>query len=95
MTSLPPSPNPAAQQKTLRVLLLGPLRLALKKEDCVVAFPADGSQEAFWHSLLEQFPELRAHRIAVRLARNNQFLQPGERLEPGDEIALIPPVSGG
>lgn len=30
-----------------------------------------------------------------RTAVNRSYAAPGERLAPGDEIALIPPVSGG
>jgi molybdopterin converting factor small subunit len=53
------------------------------------------SVEAFWDRLLQQFPALGPHRAAVRTARNGAFTRNGEILEPGDEIALIPPVSGG
>jgi MoaE-MoaD fusion protein len=84
-----------SRPEMLRVLLLGPLRLALQAEFCYVAFPLDGSQEVFWHSLSEQFPDLESRRRSIRLVRNNQFLLPEEKLKPGDEIALIPPVSGG
>ena len=51
--------------------------------------------EAFWDRLLQEFPALDRHRAAVRTARNGAFTRTGEILEPGDEIALIPPVSGG
>ena len=33
--------------------------------------------------------------VAIRLARNGDFLPANAVLQPGDEIALIPPVSGG
>ena len=32
---------------------------------------------------------------SVRLARNEQFAEPGEVLAAGDVLALIPPVAGG
>lgn len=32
---------------------------------------------------------------ACRLAVNHGFAEDDQRLEPGDELALIPPVSGG
>lgn len=41
---------------------------------------------------------LRAHGIpteACRLAVNHAFVQGEQPLAPGDELALIPPVSGG
>jgi molybdopterin converting factor small subunit len=79
----------------LRVLILGPLRLQLKVDEFHMPFPDDGSQSTFWKSMLELFPELPNSWNSVRLARNSQFLTPEESLKPGDEVALIPPVSGG
>ena len=31
----------------------------------------------------------------IRAARGDRFLESQERLEPGDEVVLIPPVAGG
>ncbi|MGA4644174.1 MoaD/ThiS family protein [Limisphaera sp. 4302-co] len=58
--------------------------------DCA-GVDADG----LWAALLERFPQLAPYRPTVRLARNAQYAAPGTRFEPGDEVALIPPVSGG
>jgi molybdopterin converting factor small subunit len=77
----------------LRVLILGPLRERLGCESAAVAFPADGTQASFWKALAEKFPvALPKH---LRLARDNEFLDAAAPLRPGDELALIPPVSGG
>jgi molybdopterin converting factor subunit 1 len=43
--------------------------------------------------LAEQIPGLRATPGLV--AVNHSYVQPDHRLEDGDEVALIPPVSGG
>jgi molybdopterin converting factor subunit 1 len=51
--------------------------------------------DAVWAVLLERFPELSVHRSQVRLARNWEYTAPGTLYHPGDEIALVPPVSGG
>jgi len=55
--------------------------------------PADGI------SLLDrfyaQYPQLGAYREVTRLAVNHCFRPPSTRIQPDDEIALIPPVSGG
>ena len=82
-----PSPAP------LRVLLLGPLRDQLGCASATITFPADGTQAAFWKALGEKFPvALPKH---LRIARDHEFLDAGAPLRPGDELALIPPVSGG
>jgi molybdopterin converting factor small subunit len=77
----------------LRVLILGPLRDQLGCASATITFPADGAQATFWQALGEKFPvALPKH---LRLARDNEFLDPDALLRPGDELALIPPVSGG
>jgi molybdopterin converting factor subunit 1 len=49
----------------------------------------------FWSLLIKAFPSLEIHRKVARLARNESYLQKDDVLQPGDEIAVIPPVSGG
>jgi molybdopterin converting factor small subunit len=50
---------------------------------------------AFWDWLLQRYPDVSNMRHACRVARNGEYLREGELLEPGDELAVIPPVSGG
>jgi molybdopterin synthase catalytic subunit len=42
-----------------------------------------------------QFPRLREMERSILLARNQQFSARAEAVSDGDEIALLPPVSGG
>jgi molybdopterin converting factor small subunit len=86
MSSSPPA--------SLRVLFLGPLRDRLGTTFTNVSFPSDGSQAAFWTELRQKFPALESSGC-LRLARDDEFLDPAAPLRPGDELALIPPVSGG
>ena len=53
------------------------------------------SISAFWEQLIQRHPDLAALRPSSRLARNNDFLTSSAHIEPTDEIAVIPPVSGG
>jgi molybdopterin synthase catalytic subunit len=41
------------------------------------------------------FPRLREMASSIVLARNHEFATTGEPLSEGDEVALLPPVSGG
>jgi len=77
----------------LRVLILGPLRDQLGCASALIAFPADGTQASFWKALGEKFPGALPKNL--RLARADEFLEASAPLHPGDELALIPPVSGG
>ncbi len=49
----------------------------------------------FWDWLLQRYPAFSQLRGVCRLARNGEYLLEGEAIEPGDELAVIPPVSGG
>ncbi len=42
-----------------------------------------------------QFPRLREMAGSIMLARNHEFATPATQLDAGDEIAFLPPVSGG
>ena len=77
----------------LRVLILGPLRDQLGCGSASIAFPEEGTQAAFWKALGEKFPVVLPKHL--RIARENEFLNADTPLHPGDELALIPPVSGG
>ncbi len=46
-------------------------------------------------SLIEQKPFLAKWQEVTRFGVNLQFVQPDTLLQDGDEIVLIPPVSGG
>ena len=83
----------AGSETPLRVLLLGPLREQCGRDCTIIAFPVAGNQEIFWAALQTEFPGLKSGR--VRLARDGEFLDAAAPLRPGDEVALIPPVSGG
>ncbi len=51
--------------------------------------------DEFWSRLIAAFPDLEPMRKSARLARRETYLDCGAVLEPEDEIAVIPPVSGG
>lgn len=60
-----------------------------------IPFPAPISLSAVWDQLIQRHPDLAPLRTSSRLARDNDFLPASALISPTDEIALIPPVSGG
>lgn len=48
-----------------------------------------------WDELVALHPNLAPGRASVRFARNGSYAEPGTGLADGDEVAMIPPVSGG
>jgi molybdopterin synthase catalytic subunit len=51
--------------------------------------------EDAWRALVARHPALAPGRPAVRFARNGAYAAPETVLADGDEVAMIPPVSGG
>jgi len=57
---------------------------------------ADGADvEAAWEALVTRHPVLAPGRASLRFARNGDYADPTTILADGDEVAMIPPVSGG
>ncbi len=57
---------------------------------------ADGERlGAFVTAFLAEHPRLAAHRDSMMLAVNRAVASPDVVLHDGDEVALLPPVSGG
>lgn len=51
--------------------------------------------DAVWQLLEQEFPGIEKFRSTTRLARNGVFAAADEQFADSDEVALIPPVSGG
>lgn len=79
----------------MRILFFAQLKDATGCDSTELAAAAPLNTEQFWAELLKQFPKLAAHRANVRLARNWEYTAPDAPFANSDEIALIPPVSGG
>ena len=48
-----------------------------------------------WRSLVEEFPELGAFDTTVSGALNAEYARMTREVADGDEVAFLPPVSGG
>ena len=62
-----------------------------------VALPEGASTLSLWAWLLEKHPELAEIKETTVFALNQEYLEPGSdvTLNERDEVALIPPISGG
>ena len=60
-----------------------------------VAVAEGATIEDAWTALVERFPVLAPGRPAVRFAHNGAYAPAETVLADGDEVAMIPPVSGG
>lgn len=48
-----------------------------------------------WPLLVERYPDLSSMRDTLAFAVNGEYARMDGRVGPGDEVAVLPPVSGG
>jgi len=48
-----------------------------------------------WQALVTEFPALADHTRSISVAVNEQYARMSAALHEGDEVAFLPPVSGG
>ncbi len=57
--------------------------------------PASATVQAVWDSLVVEHPTLGEYARAISVAVNAEYSRMGALLTDGDEVAFLPPVSGG
>ena len=62
---------------------------------CQVEVPDAATVTDLTAAVRKQFPRLAPTGVNIVVAVNTEYADPDHRLAPGDEICLIPPVSGG
>jgi molybdopterin synthase catalytic subunit/molybdopterin converting factor small subunit len=63
--------------------------------DALIDVPAGATIASVFDDYATQFPKLRVAAESIVTARNHEFASPAEALAEGDELAFLPPVSGG
>lgn len=79
----------------VRVLFFGQLKDLVGQSSDEIDLPAGSSLETLFERYASQFPKLRAMADSIAVARNQEFSTLDVVLSDGDEVALMPPVSGG
>ncbi|RME40350.1 MAG: hypothetical protein D6788_03450 [Planctomycetota bacterium] len=85
------------EERTIRVkvLLFGPAAEAAGGAESFVTVREGSAVGAVRKALVDRTPALGAVLETSRLAVNAAFASEEEALRDGDEVAVIPPVSGG
>ncbi len=79
----------------IRIRLFAIQRELAGTREVAVELPDGARVEAAWEALVARHPVLAPGRPSMRFARNGEYADPTDELADGDEVAMIPPVSGG
>jgi len=79
----------------IKVLFFGLLKDICGCAEDRLDLPAGSTAGAVFEHYATAFPKLRQMASSIVLARNHDFATTREPLAEGDEVALLPPVSGG
>ena len=87
-----PSVSPTLR---LKVLFFGRLKELTGHAEDAVEFAGATTIEQLFAVYAARHPELVKYRSSVVASRNQEFAAWDTPLHPGDEVAFLPPVSGG
>ena len=71
------------------------LRERLKKSEEIREVPAGATVATVWDLLKQEHPELAAIEKSMAFAVAQEYVDKAHPLQDNDELAFIPPVSGG
>jgi molybdopterin converting factor subunit 1 len=77
------------------VRLFARLRDLAGTSEAHVELPDGATARALWATLVAQHTEFERYGSSVSTAVNEEYAQMDRTLSDGDEVAFLPPVSGG
>lgn len=80
---------------TITVKLFAAYQEAYGVPELILEFPPNTPVAAVLERLISEHPELKQWQDLTRFGINLEFVEPDTLLQDGDEVVLIPPVSGG
>jgi molybdopterin converting factor subunit 1 len=79
----------------ITILVFAKLRDLVGAPRLVRDVPAHSTVEHVWQALAGEFPAVAPYRAALSAAVNEGYANFAAPLAEGDEVAFLPPVSGG
>jgi len=79
----------------MKVTLLAQIKVHAGCDEIEIPLPQPIRAEELWRILETKFPGILIYQSSTRLAVNYDFVEANTLLADADEVALIPPVSGG
>jgi molybdopterin converting factor subunit 1 len=79
----------------IRVLLFGAAADRAGTREIELPVDDGATLAEVWSQLAERHPDLAPMRDTLAFAVNGEYARAEDGVSPGDEIAVLPPVSGG
>ena len=79
----------------IRVQFYAQLRELIGTHELELEFPQDATVRELLEKIYAQKPALRAHDKSILIGAGLEFVNRNYTLNPGEEIAIMPPVQGG
>jgi molybdopterin converting factor subunit 1 len=80
---------------SVRLLLFGSVKDIAAAESIDLPLSPGDTTDSLLDALVSRYPALGPWRRYLRVAVNREYAPGGSQVSPGDEVAVIPPVSGG
>ena len=80
---------------TVRIRLFARLRDIAGKGELQQQVPQGATVRTIWDSLTCEFPDLKDYQASISTAVNAEYSRMDSPVNEGDEVAFLPPVSGG
>lgn len=79
----------------IRVLAFARVREILGASESAIETGSGATAREVWRMLCDRYAALAPFDSSIRFARNGNIVAADSVLQDGDELALLPPVSGG
>jgi molybdopterin converting factor subunit 1 len=79
----------------ITVRLFARLREIAGVAECVRDVPEEATARVLWNTLASEYPDFVDYGGTVSTAVNEEYSKMDAVLSDGDEVAFLPPVSGG
>ncbi len=88
-------PSSSLESVTITLKLFAAYQEAYQQPELELTLPKGSTVADVCDRLIRDRPQLERWRSLTRFGINLQFVEPDTELQDGDEVVLIPPVSGG
>ena len=79
----------------INIRLFAKLRDITDADHLLRDIPIGSTTKVVWQLLVDEFPELTNYTAVISTAINEDYARMDVVLKEGDEVAFLPPVSGG